>query len=128
MKIVRIVVELVLKHGIHPKTCDKCGGTGQVKVQRNTPLGSFVSMSTCDKCGGKGKIITDPCSDCNGKGKVRKHRKIKINVPAGVDTGNIMPIRGQGEHGTNGGPAGDLYINIRVALIILLKEMALIFI
>lgn len=103
------------KHGSHPKTCDKCGGTGQVRVQRNTPLGNFVSMSTCDKCGGKGTIITDPCPECKGKGKVRKQRKIKVNVPAGVDTGNIMPIRGQGEHGNNGGPAGDLYINIRVA-------------
>lgn len=103
------------KHGSHPKTCDKCGGTGQVRVQRNTPLGSFVSMSSCDKCSGKGTIITDPCSECKGKGKVRKQRKIKVNVPAGVDTGNIMPIRGQGEHGTNGGPAGDLYVNIRVA-------------
>jgi chaperone protein DnaJ len=103
------------KHGSHPKTCDKCGGTGQVRVQRNTPLGNFVSMSTCDKCSGKGTIITDPCPECKGKGKVRKQRKIKVNVPAGVDTGNIMPIRGQGEHGTNGGPAGDLYVNIRVA-------------
>ncbi|KZL93881.1 molecular chaperone DnaJ [Clostridium magnum] len=103
------------KHGSHPKTCDKCGGTGQVRVQRNTPLGSFVSMSTCDKCSGKGTIITDPCTECKGKGKVRKQRKIKINVPAGVDTGNIMPMRGQGEHGNNGGPAGDLYVNIRVA-------------
>lgn len=103
------------KKGSHPKTCDKCGGTGQVRVQRNTPLGSFVSMSACDKCSGKGTIITDPCSDCKGKGKVRKQRKININVPAGVDTGNIMPMRGQGEHGVNGGPAGDLYVNIRVA-------------
>lgn len=102
-------------HGSHPKTCDKCGGTGQVRVQRNTPLGNFVSMSTCDKCSGKGTIITDPCTECKGKGKVRKQRKIKINVPAGVDTGNIMPMRGQGEHGNNGGPAGDLYVNIRVA-------------
>ncbi len=103
------------KAGSHPQTCDKCGGTGQVRTQRNTPLGSFVSMSTCDKCAGKGTIITDPCPECKGKGSVRKQRKIKINVPAGVDTGNIIPIRGQGEHGKNGGPTGDLYINIRVA-------------
>ncbi len=103
------------KHGTHPHTCDKCGGSGQMRVQRNTPLGSFVSMSTCDKCGGKGKIIKDPCSECKGKGKLRKQRKITINVPAGVDTGNIIPMRGQGEHGANGGPAGDLYVGIRVA-------------
>lgn len=103
------------KAGSHPQTCDKCGGTGQVRTQRNTPLGSFVSMSACDKCAGKGTIITDPCPECKGKGSVRKQRKIKINVPAGVDTGNIIPIRGQGEHGKNGGPTGDLYINLRVA-------------
>ncbi|MBC2579251.1 molecular chaperone DnaJ [Clostridium sp. DJ247] len=103
------------KHGSHPKTCDKCGGTGQVRTQRNTPLGNFVSMSTCDKCAGKGNVITDPCTECKGKGKIRKQRKIKINVPAGVDTGNVMPLRGQGDHGNNGGPAGDLYISLRVA-------------
>ncbi|AYD40986.1 molecular chaperone DnaJ [Clostridium fermenticellae] len=102
------------KHGTKPHTCDKCGGTGQVRIQRNTPLGSFVSMSTCDKCGGKGTIIKDPCPECKGRGSVRKQRRIKVNIPAGVDTGNVIPIRGQGEHGVNGGPAGDLYINIRV--------------
>lgn len=102
------------KPGTSPKTCDKCGGSGQVKYQRSTPLGNFVSNSTCDKCGGKGTINTDPCKECHGSGKVRQHRKITVNVPAGVDTGNVMPIRGNGEGGTNGGPAGDLYINIRV--------------
>jgi molecular chaperone DnaJ len=102
------------KVGTQPKTCDKCGGTGQINVQRNTPLGSFMSVSTCDKCGGKGTIITDPCPECKGTGKIRKNRKITINIPAGVDTGNVIPMRGQGEHGTAGGPAGDLYVNIRV--------------
>lgn len=103
------------KHGSHPKTCDKCGGTGQIRTQRSTPLGSFVSMSTCDKCGGKGTVISDPCSSCGGTGKVRKQRRIKVKIPAGVDTGNILPLRGQGDQGGNGGPSGDLYINIRVA-------------
>lgn len=103
------------KPGTSPKTCDKCGGTGQIKVERNTPLGSFVSMNTCDKCGGKGKIISEPCTVCRGNGKQRKQRKIKINIPAGVDTGNVMPLRGQGENGSNGGPSGDLYINIKVS-------------
>lgn len=102
------------KEGTQPKTCDKCGGTGQIRVQRNTPLGSFMSTSTCDKCGGKGTIITDPCQDCKGLGKIRKNRKITVNIPAGVDTGNVIPLRGQGDHGENGGPAGDLYVNIRV--------------
>lgn len=103
------------KPGTSPKTCDKCGGSGQVRVQRNTPLGSFVSVNTCDKCGGKGKTISEPCPVCKGSGKERKLRKIKITVPAGVDTGNVIPIRGNGEHGANGGPPGDLYVNIRVA-------------
>ncbi len=103
------------KTGTSPKTCDKCGGNGQIKVQRNTAFGSFASMSTCDKCGGKGQIISDPCKTCHGSGKERKNRKIKINVPGGVDTGNVMPLRGQGELGEKGGPPGDLYINIRVA-------------
>lgn len=102
------------KVGTSPRTCDKCGGVGQVKVQRNTPLGSFVSMSTCDKCGGKGKIIADPCNVCHGSGKQRKNKRIKVNIPAGVDTGNVMPMRGQGEAGSSGGPSGDLYVNIRV--------------
>jgi molecular chaperone DnaJ len=102
------------KEGTQPKTCDKCGGTGQIRVQRNTPLGSFMSTSTCDKCGGKGTIITDPCQECKGSGKIRKNRKITVTIPAGVDTGNVIPLRGQGDHGTNGGPAGDLYVNIRV--------------
>jgi molecular chaperone DnaJ len=103
------------KPGTAPKTCDKCGGSGQVRVQRNTPLGSFVSVNNCDKCGGKGKLVSDPCPTCRGTGKERKHRKIKINVPAGVDTGNVIPLRGHGEHGANGGPPGDLYVNLRVA-------------
>lgn len=103
------------KPGSNSKTCDNCGGTGQVRYQRNTPLGSFVSTATCDKCNGTGKVITDPCSHCHGKGTVRKNKKVKIKIPAGVDTGNVLPLRGQGEPGKNGGPSGDLYINLRVA-------------
>ncbi|MHC6179119.1 molecular chaperone DnaJ [Clostridium sp. JNZ X4-2] len=103
------------KKGTHPHTCDKCGGTGQIRTQRNTPLGNFVTMSTCDKCGGKGTIISDPCPECKGRGTVRKRRNIKVKVPAGVDNGNIIPIRGQGEQGKNGGGPGDLYINVRVS-------------
>lgn len=103
------------KAGTSPKTCPTCHGTGQIRVQRQTPLGSFVSTSTCSHCGGTGQVIDTPCSTCHGKGSVRKNRKISVNIPAGVDTGNVMPLRGQGEHGKNGGPAGDLYIRIKVA-------------
>lgn len=103
------------KPGTSAKTCSKCGGTGQIRVQRNTPLGTIATQSTCDMCGGKGKTIDEPCPSCRGIGKERKTRKVSINIPAGVDTGNVMPLRGQGEAGENGGPPGDLYINIRVA-------------
>ncbi|GEQ21044.1 chaperone protein DnaJ [Clostridium butyricum] len=100
--------------GTNVKTCPTCGGSGQVRVQRQTPLGSFVSTSTCDHCQGSGKITETPCKECKGKGNIRKNRTIKVNIPAGVDTGNVMPLRGQGEHGLRGGTPGDLYIKINV--------------
>lgn len=103
------------KTGTSAKTCPTCNGQGQVRVQRQTPLGSFVSTSTCSTCGGSGKVIDDPCTTCHGKGNVRKNRKITVNIPAGVDTGNVMPLRGQGDHGTNDGSPGDLYVRINVA-------------
>lgn len=103
------------KTGTSAKTCPTCNGQGQVRVQRQTPLGNFVSTSTCSTCGGSGKVIDDPCTTCHGKGNVRKNRKITVNIPAGVDTGNVMPLRGQGDHGTNDGPPGDLYVRINVA-------------
>lgn len=103
------------KAGTKAETCDKCSGTGTIRVQRNTPLGSFVTNTTCDKCSGKGTIIKEPCVKCHGNGKENRKRDIKINVPAGVDTGNVIPLRGHGDHGKNGGPAGDVYINLRVA-------------
>lgn len=102
------------KPGTSHKTCDKCHGTGQIKVQKNTPFGSFVSVATCDKCHGEGRIIETPCPKCHGKGKVRNKKIVSINIPAGVDTGNTIPLRGEGEAGTKGGPSGDLYIHIRV--------------
>ena len=103
------------KAGTSKKTCPTCNGQGQVRVQRQTPLGSFVSTSTCSNCGGSGSVIEEPCTSCHGRSQVRKTRKIKVNIPAGVDTGNVMPLRGQGNHGSNNGPAGDLYIRINVS-------------
>ena len=102
------------KPGTSQKTCDKCHGTGQVKVQKNTPFGSFVSVNTCDKCRGEGRIIETPCPDCYGKGKVRKKKIVNVNVPAGVDNNNTITLRGEGEPGAKGGPSGDLYLHLRV--------------
>lgn len=102
------------KPGTKPINCDRCGGTGQVKIQKKTAFGSFVTVTTCDKCGGKGSIIKEACPECHGSGKVRRKRKITIKVPAGVDTGNAIPLRGEGEPGVRGGEHGDLYININV--------------
>lgn len=102
------------KPGTSPKTCPECHGTGQTKTQRNTPFGSFVSVTTCGRCHGEGRIVENPCPHCNGRGKVRKKKVITLNVPAGVDNGNTIPLREEGEPGIKGGPSGDLYIHIRV--------------
>ena len=102
------------KPGTSHRTCDKCHGTGRIKVQKSTAFGMFVNETTCDKCHGEGRIIETPCTVCGGRGKVRKKKIISINIPAGVDTGNTIPLRGQGEPGEKGGPRGDLYIHIRV--------------
>lgn len=102
------------KPGTKPVTCDKCSGTGQIKIQRKTGFGNFVTVTTCDKCGGKGTIIKEACTECHGSGRVKRRRKITIKVPAGVDIGNTIPLRGEGEPGTKGGDHGDLYVNINV--------------
>ena len=101
--------------GTSPTTCPTCKGTGQVRVTQNTPFGRIQNVRTCDACHGTGKIIKDPCPRCNGRGKTRANRKISFTVPAGIDDGQIITMRGQGEPGENGGPAGDLYIQISVA-------------
>ena len=100
--------------GTTPETCPDCHGTGQVQVRRQTPMGVFATTSPCGRCGGKGKIIHQPCSDCKGTGSVRKRKTIKASIPAGIDNGQTISIRGQGHAGKNGGPAGDLLITITV--------------
>lgn len=102
------------KPGTTPETCKVCNGAGQVKSVQNTILGSFSSVRTCEHCGGSGKIISNPCVDCKGRGTVRKQRRIKVNIPAGIDNGQIISLRGEGEPGLRGGGPGDLYITVSV--------------
>ncbi|MEW9123005.1 MAG: molecular chaperone DnaJ [Thermotaleaceae bacterium] len=102
------------KPGTSKKTCTNCNGSGEVRYAQRTPLGQFVNVKTCDVCHGEGSIIETPCKDCSGTGKIMKDKKIHIKIPAGVDTGSVIPLRGQGEPGSKGGPAGDLYIVLRV--------------
>lgn len=100
--------------GTQAKTCSECGGTGQVQYAQNTPLGRFVQTRPCNVCHGNGKIIEKPCHDCHGSGTVRKNRKIHVKIPAGVDNGIRIRVTGEGEVGSKGGPAGDLYVFIHV--------------
>ncbi|MBR5471933.1 MAG: molecular chaperone DnaJ [Oscillibacter sp.] len=100
--------------GTSPEVCPDCRGSGQVQVRRQTPMGVFATTTTCPKCGGKGRIIQQPCGDCHGSGSVRKRKTIKASIPAGIDNGQTISVRGQGHAGKNGGPAGDLLITITV--------------
>ena len=100
--------------GTTPEVCPDCHGTGTVQVRRQTPMGVFATSSPCSRCGGKGKIIHQPCKDCRGTGAVRKRKTIQASIPAGIDNGQTISIRGQGNAGKNGGPAGDLLITITV--------------
>ena len=102
------------KPGTGKKTCDQCGGSGQISQVSNTPFGRFQNITTCPKCGGTGQVVETPCPDCNGTGRNRKTVKIKVDIPAGVDNDSIITLRGQGEPGINGGPDGDLYIVVNV--------------
>lgn len=100
--------------GSSKEKCTQCGGTGWIKYTQNSPFGRFVKTRECDACGGTGNIIKEHCKSCGGTGRVRKQRKITVTIPAGVDNGQAIPLRGQGHAGANGGPAGDLYIRISV--------------
>lgn len=102
------------KAGTTPTTCKHCNGSGQVQYKQSTPFGQFVNVRACDACRGEGKIISDPCNSCSGKGKTRKSVKLKIKIPQGIDDGQTISLRGEGEPGSKGGPRGDLYIGVRV--------------
>ena len=100
--------------GSHPTRCTACGGTGQVKSVQRTPFGSMQSVRTCEVCRGKGTIISEPCKTCRGEGSLRQSKKINVNVPGGIDGGQTLNVRGEGDIGKNGGPSGDLLITVRV--------------
>lgn len=100
--------------GTSPETCPDCHGSGAVRQQQRTPFGTVSTTVNCPKCGGTGQIIKEPCKTCRGSGTQRVQRKISVNVPAGIDDGQTISLRGQGNAGKNGGPAGDLLVNVRV--------------
>ena len=100
--------------GTSPQTCPECGGSGQVRQQQRTAFGVMSTTRQCSRCRGTGKIVNNPCKSCNGSGRVRKNRTIEVSIPAGIDDGQIISIRGKGDAGMNGGPSGDLRISVNV--------------
>lgn len=98
------------KKGTTPSTCATCGGVGQVRMQQ----GFFSVQQTCPNCRGQGKTISDPCPACHGKGRTQKHKTLSVKIPAGVDNGDRIRLAGEGEGGENGGPSGDLYVQVQV--------------
>ncbi len=100
--------------GSSAETCPTCNGTGRINVTQRTPFGAMQSQRTCDKCGGRGKIIKSPCKCCDGKGRIRRTKDQTIDIPAGIDDGQVMNLRGGGDSGVNGGPTGDLRVNVNV--------------
>ncbi len=102
------------KKGTKAENCSACGGKGVVRQTISTPFGQMSSQRPCQVCGGSGKIIKEPCSECRGKGYVRKTKKIEVKIPEGIDEGQTIVLKGEGEPGTNGGPRGDLYIIVHV--------------
>ena len=102
------------KAGTTAEKCSNCNGTGSVTTQQRTPFGVMQSSADCPRCGGKGKIIHQPCDKCRGIGLVRRNKKLKVSIPSGIDDGQTISMRGQGNAGANGGGPGDLYITITV--------------
>lgn len=98
------------KPGTQPKTCGTCGGAGQVRISQ----GFFSIQQTCPTCHGTGKVVTDPCGTCHGAGRVKTHKTLAVKIPAGVDDGDRIRLAGEGEPGSNGGPPGDLYVQLAI--------------
>ncbi len=103
------------KPGTNPETCTKCGGKGQVVFTQQSFFGTVRNVQTCPECNGTGKVIKEKCADCHGTGYIASRKKIKVTIPAGIDNGQSVRIRDKGEPGTNGGPRGDLLVEVIVA-------------
>lgn len=102
------------KPGTRPQTCPTCGGTGQVRKVQNLGPMQFTNVTTCGSCSGRGQIVKEPCPKCHGRGQSKIGRKLKVKIPAGVDTGSRLRMSAEGEPGELGGPPGDLYVIIKV--------------
>ncbi|HHW45680.1 MAG TPA: molecular chaperone DnaJ [Clostridiales bacterium] len=102
------------RKGTTPVTCPNCNGSGHVKFTQRTPFGIMQTQRICDRCGGKGTIIEKPCHKCAGKGRVRVTKAQTVDIPAGIDDGQVIKLRGGGDEGINGGPPGDLHITVSV--------------
>ena len=100
--------------GTTPETCQTCRGAGRVQQQTQTLFGMTMVTKSCPVCNGRGTVIKTPCTQCRGKGRLKTVKNLTINIPAGVDTGDMLPVRNEGEPGTYGGPYGDLYIEFKV--------------
>lgn len=103
------------KPGTSKKTCPKCGGKGKIVVTQQSLFGMMQNVTTCPDCSGTGQIIEEKCSDCRGTGYIAKKKRIQVSIPAGIDNGQCVRIREKGEPGINGGPRGDLLVEVRVA-------------
>jgi len=102
------------KAGSGPTTCSTCSGQGQVRRATRTPFGSFTQVAPCPSCEGSGQVIADPCNACGGQGLQQVRKKLRINIPAGVDTGTRLRVANEGNAGQKGGPSGDLYVFLSV--------------
>lgn len=100
--------------GSKVETCPECNGSGYVRFTQNTMFGQMVNERPCSRCKGEGKIISEPCKECRGKGTVKRNKKLKVKIPAGVDNGSRLRVSNEGEAGAKGGPSGDLYVYLYV--------------
>ena len=103
------------KPGTSKKTCPTCNGAGEVRTVQRTPFGNIASSRTCSTCEGEGEVVESPCPKCSGKGSTRKVKTIEVDIPAGIDDGQMIKLSGQGEIGSKGGARGDLYLIVNVA-------------